>query len=33
MKRRNKELDDKEKKILETVFEMTKKYRIIGITP
>ncbi len=33
MKRRNKELDDKDKKILGTVFEITKKYRIIGINP
>jgi UDP-N-acetylglucosamine diphosphorylase/glucosamine-1-phosphate N-acetyltransferase len=32
MKRRNKELDEPDKKILESIFELTKKYRIIGIT-
>jgi UDP-N-acetylglucosamine diphosphorylase/glucosamine-1-phosphate N-acetyltransferase len=33
MKHRDKELDDADKKILETIFEITKKYRVIGITP
>jgi len=33
MKHKNKELDQKDKKILETIFEITKKYRLIGITP
>jgi UDP-N-acetylglucosamine diphosphorylase/glucosamine-1-phosphate N-acetyltransferase len=33
MKHKNVEFDEKDSNILKTVFEMTRKYRIIGITP
>jgi hypothetical protein len=33
MKHKNVEFDEKDSNILKTVFEITRKYRIIGITP